>query len=53
MPAVGGGQLVTALGNTVTQVVSQAPAPVQALTQPIGQTIDTLVKACTGLPVCP
>jgi hypothetical protein len=44
---------VSALGESVKEIVAQAPPQAQPLTKPIADAIDTLVATCRGLPVCP
>jgi len=44
---------VTTVAETVKQVTGQAPPQLQPITQPVGDTLDQLVKTCQGLPVCP
>jgi hypothetical protein len=52
-PSPGSGQVTHTVGDTVKQVTSQAPPPLQPVTQQVNNTVDTLEQACSGLPVCP
>jgi hypothetical protein len=52
-PAPGAGQVVSTVGQTVKDVTKQVPPPLQPLTGPLGQAVDTIVQTCRGLPVCP
>jgi hypothetical protein len=45
--------VVSGLGESVKNVVAQAPPQTQPLTKPIADAVDTLVATCRGLPVCP
>jgi hypothetical protein len=44
---------VSGLGESVKQVIAQAPPEAAPITAPIADAVDTLVATCRGLPVCP
>jgi len=52
-PAPGGGQVTSTVGQTVKQVTSTAPPPLQPITKQLDNAVDTLVTTCGSLPVCP
>jgi hypothetical protein len=41
------------VGDSVKQVVAQAPPQLAPLTPVLGNAVDTVVQTCRGLPVCP
>jgi hypothetical protein len=52
-PAPPPAPVVTAVGQAVKDVTSQAPPDAQPITKPIDVAVDRLVQTCASLPVCP
>jgi hypothetical protein len=45
--------VVRSIGQTVKDVIQQAPPAVQPIVKPVGDVIDTVTQTCAQLPVCP